>query len=402
MGRWLRDTKLNELPQLWNVFKGEMSLVGPRPEDPGIAQTWPLDVRDEILSVRPGITSPASITYRDEEKLLHAANVMDEYLQNVLPKKLRLDQLYVRNRSFLGDLDLIFATLAAFIPLLDEGNFTPEALFAGNLTRFVRRYVNWFMIDGLIAFAAISLAGLLWRLDRPLDLGLGESILMAGLMALVFSLVNRVIGLGSISWRSASPAFAIDLFGSSVITTSGAVLVNLFWPQGHFFPLSMVIIAGLLAFLGFMIVRYRHRLLTGLAWRWLSRRERDAGMGERVLIIGAGDCGMLAHWLLNRSKLSSLFTVVGMLDDDPSKSGMSIDGIRVFGMTRRIPELVEQKDIGVILFAIERITPEEQARILELCRQTTARIVIVPDLMQMFRERITSDDVSRPPFPQEI
>ncbi len=61
LGQWLRNTKLNELPQLWNVLIGEMSLVGPRPEDPEIVKTWPADARKEILSVRPGITSPASI-----------------------------------------------------------------------------------------------------------------------------------------------------------------------------------------------------------------------------------------------------------------------------------------------------------------------------------------------------
>src|SRR6266498_1621334 len=72
LGKFLRNTKINELPQLWNVLVGEMSLVGPRPEDPGIVATWPDAVRREILSVRPGITSPATVAYHDEEKLLKA------------------------------------------------------------------------------------------------------------------------------------------------------------------------------------------------------------------------------------------------------------------------------------------------------------------------------------------
>ena len=67
-GRWLRDTKLNEIPQLWNVLRGEMSLVGPRPEDPDIVATWTDAERQTILSIRPGITSPASIFFRDEER----------------------------------------------------------------------------------------------------------------------------------------------------------------------------------------------------------------------------------------------------------------------------------------------------------------------------------------------
>jgi FlaA1/EpsC-like NDP-sugar epimerase len=85
-----------------------------------------------------------------------------------------------------------------------------------------------------------------------------------------------------------------------------------------------------------------------------------------------------------------------MVDDNPSKAGMTVDGLPVLGLTRRIPTLVKDKDIGVILFAIERIHPEEQQRILNLCRGTGARLVMVPDLMEMFRERIVSDDVLHP------
>ena len=394
LGRWLRDTKLNELPQLWNVLQGEMSLVGPRPENVEIACAWPDGVREEILSLRPGITSPASITFRDEEKLLHSANVMDEYLKLVLPQKLRLDQLYVRNRSFLGDLDVILATLAAMLPQLRSNQFALETLYHGHLSRIMRRYVSWYMIDTLVAFAAILTAALLWRLERPLDVGLTRSGLIAGMMALVFSLVNFIRGLGSMSWASARPAYAYDLLLSSGAATVLLSLANRFWRGGPVFPPGMVLVAGLLAFQGFLMVRFRERLLTGLAWRWLSFRERESVLGERVLIVGAGDCGMLANWLLNHSRLAKLFTVVGMVDDNPSKSGMTVDGLPVLGMTRRIPELVGKKDIGVILFAIERIHPEEQARILQVCRSTRARLVMVPDLLQIFHERIVSSGIN--------
>ena len=117
-GRWLRDTKLNELPQFWNVLKGEMSLVGPRPEDPEIVRTWKDDVREEILSVRPGITSPASVQYRNEESLLSVGDVMQTYMGELGPGKIRLDQLYVRNHSFWLDMDVIFWTALVLLPKL--------------------------------------------------------------------------------------------------------------------------------------------------------------------------------------------------------------------------------------------------------------------------------------------
>jgi len=117
VGRWLRDTKLNEVPQLWNVLKGEMSLVGPRPEDPEIVATWSENERQTILSIRPGITSPASIFFRDEEKLLETESVMEKYLNSIVPSKLRLDQIYARDHTFLGDLDIIFLTAIALLPV---------------------------------------------------------------------------------------------------------------------------------------------------------------------------------------------------------------------------------------------------------------------------------------------
>jgi lipopolysaccharide/colanic/teichoic acid biosynthesis glycosyltransferase len=118
LGRFLRETKLNELPQIWNVLKGEMSVVGPRPEDPEFVAGWPAHLRSEILSVRPGITSPASVTYHDEEKQLNSSNLMDEYLGNIVPDKLRMDSLYVRHHTLLTDIDTIFWTVVILFPQL--------------------------------------------------------------------------------------------------------------------------------------------------------------------------------------------------------------------------------------------------------------------------------------------
>jgi lipopolysaccharide/colanic/teichoic acid biosynthesis glycosyltransferase len=384
-GRWLRDTKLNELPQLWNVLVGEMSLVGPRPEDPEIAKTWPETARREVLSVRPGITSPASVIYRDEEKMLTSANLMDDYLKIVLPDKLRLDQLYVRNHHFLSDLDIIVWTLVVLLPRLRENSIPMESFYNGLLYRFTNRYFSWLLVDSLVAFAAVGVAGVLWRLSGPLDLGIELAIGVAAAIAFVFSLVNSKLGLGRVWWRYAKPMYVFDLALSSGISTLLVATSHWFWPNGRFLPLGMVFVAGLLAFLGFVSVRYRERLVTSLARRWIMSREHGVRIGERILVVGAGECGMLATWLLRRSKLSSAFSVIGMVDDDPTKEGMMIDKYRVLGLTRRIPEIVKQRDVGVILFAIEKIEADEQARILNLCRQTAARVVLIPDLLALLR-----------------
>ncbi len=139
LGRWLRHRKLNEMPQLWNVLKGDMSLVGPRPEDPAIVATWPADIRQEVLSVRPGITSPATILYRHEEELLSQDRVMEIYLKSILPDKLRLDQLYVHHRSWLLDLDILLWTPLFLLPSLKRFTPSEDLIFSGPITRFARR-----------------------------------------------------------------------------------------------------------------------------------------------------------------------------------------------------------------------------------------------------------------------
>ena len=111
-GHFLRRTKLDELPQLFDVLAGTMSLVGPRPEVPRYVAMYPAELRDKILSVRPGITDPASIEFRDESALLaRAADPERVYIEQVMPAKLRYAAQYVDRMSLINDLRLIGATL---------------------------------------------------------------------------------------------------------------------------------------------------------------------------------------------------------------------------------------------------------------------------------------------------
>jgi len=111
MGRLLRKTKIDELPQILNVLKGEMSLVGPRPEIRQYVELFQKDY-EEILKVRPGISDMASVKYSDEASLLgNARNPGEEYISRVLPDKIRLAKEYIKNSSLVFDLRLIFKTL---------------------------------------------------------------------------------------------------------------------------------------------------------------------------------------------------------------------------------------------------------------------------------------------------
>jgi len=114
VGHWLRDSKLDEIPQLLNVFSGEMSLVGPRPEVPRYVELY-TEAQRAILALRPGITDLASIKYRNESDLLGAAENPDEtYMQILLPDKIRINLAYASEAGLWSDFLVILATLGLF------------------------------------------------------------------------------------------------------------------------------------------------------------------------------------------------------------------------------------------------------------------------------------------------
>jgi lipopolysaccharide/colanic/teichoic acid biosynthesis glycosyltransferase len=112
VGRLLRRTKLDELPQLFNVLKGDMSLVGPRPEDPRYVRLYTAAQR-EVLRVRPGVTSAASLVYRHESSLLSGGDWEKRYVDEILPHKLGIELDYLAHRTVVSDLALVLRTLLA-------------------------------------------------------------------------------------------------------------------------------------------------------------------------------------------------------------------------------------------------------------------------------------------------
>jgi lipopolysaccharide/colanic/teichoic acid biosynthesis glycosyltransferase len=115
VGQFLRKTKIDELPQLLNVLKGEMTVVGPRPEVRQFVELFRADY-EEILKIRPGITDLASLKYRDEATLLgRSKNPAEDYVTKILPDKIRLGKEYIKNSSLFFDLTLILKTLLKLV-----------------------------------------------------------------------------------------------------------------------------------------------------------------------------------------------------------------------------------------------------------------------------------------------
>jgi lipopolysaccharide/colanic/teichoic acid biosynthesis glycosyltransferase len=113
-GMVLRRTKLDELPQLFNVLKGEMSWVGPRPEDPRYVALYTEEQR-QVLTVKPGVTGPTQLKYRDEASTLSGEAVDEEYVTRLMPEKLKSDLEYVRTRSLMLDLKILWQTATTML-----------------------------------------------------------------------------------------------------------------------------------------------------------------------------------------------------------------------------------------------------------------------------------------------
>ncbi len=400
-GKWLRATKLNELPQLWNVLVGEMSLVGPRPEDPQVANQWPEAILDEILSVHPGITSPASVRFRDEENMLKHDDLMQSYLTDILPSKLRLDQIYVRHHTFWTDLDILFWTFLILLPAIRKYQPPDRRFFQGPAVLFMERYFNWFVVDLSITFLAISLTGLFWRSFGPLDVGWMTAAGFAIGFALLFSLMGLVFRTNRISWSHAAPQDILDLILPVLLATGMAYLANIYlaeipainpYKAQTLLPPALILLAAGIAFTGFVVIRYRGRLITGMATRWLDWRKGANTAQERVLIVGSGETGQFAAYMLSQRKYTGVFHVAGFVDDDFFKQGFRIRGANVLGSRAQIPDIVKRYDVGIIIFAIHNITELERRSLLDICASTSARVMMFPDIPATLNDmsRVTS------------
>lgn len=114
IGRFLAISKLDEVPQLWNVLRGEMSLVGPRPEDPSFVELHP-EAYAVITQVKPGVTGLSQLAFAEESRILDPDDRLGHYVRRLLPQKTGMDQLYATQRSLGMDLRILFWTAAAVL-----------------------------------------------------------------------------------------------------------------------------------------------------------------------------------------------------------------------------------------------------------------------------------------------
>jgi FlaA1/EpsC-like NDP-sugar epimerase/lipopolysaccharide/colanic/teichoic acid biosynthesis glycosyltransferase len=364
IGRFLRKTKIDELPQLINVLKGEMSLVGPRPEVRKYVSRYRKDYR-EILKIRPGITDIASLTYKNEEELLKDKKDPEEYyIHVILPEKIKLSKEYVRKASFIYDLKLILLTIFKLVYPQ-----TTVLKIVNILTPYRRPIVIGiqiiiFMISNYLAFFI--------RFDGNVS----TPYLYLFLKYIPLLLLFRTIFLFTFSldkglWRYAS---VTDLLNIITATSLGSLLF--FFSVRYlfvdtFYPRSVYAIDWFLNIFSLGGIRMFRRL-----------HEKSDGKRadiKRIIVIGAGDA---ADMFLRDMEHSSSYTyeVIGLIDDDPRKKGLKIRNVPILGTRKDLLKIIERENPDEFLVAIPSASPLKRGRIVKDLRQYGLPIKTLPNL----------------------
>jgi FlaA1/EpsC-like NDP-sugar epimerase len=194
--------------------------------------------------------------------------------------------------------------------------------------------------------------------------------------------VNYLFGLYHRLWDYASADEVPVIAGAVATSTLLLTAVDLLWSGPHPAPLSVVWMAGMFNLVGFVGLRYRARVWSGVQRRWRTLRGQLPAVSTRVLIVGAGEAGQLLAWRFLTQHAGEGYEVVGFVDDDPLKKGMRVHGLPVLGDRKAIPVVVKSQQVALIVIAIYNIDGRDFRDILAMCEETPARIKVLPDVFE--------------------
>lgn len=312
--------------------------------------------------------------------MLQAGEVMRKYLHELSPDKMRLDQLYVRYRSFWLDLDVILWTALLLIPKTKAYSLPEKYLFVGPMTRLTQRYVRWFIWDFLIVLASIGITGAAVRLFGPLNIGWLRAILIALGCSMLYSLVGLFLNTNRINWPKASSWEAGRLWASWMVSTTVMICIHVYLGFTSLHIYGLLIGASVLSLFGIIVIRYRWRLVSGILSRLLTRQLNTHAIRERVLIVGSGRTAEHISWLMDHPTYSGKFQIVGFIDNDLMSQGMNIYGSKVIGRVKDIQNIVKKRDIGLIILADNEMASHQYEEFHNTASFSPARIVVAPDI----------------------
>jgi len=383
VGAFLRRHKLDELPQLLDVARGTMSLVGPRPEVPRYVQQYPPQRREQVLSVRPGITDFASLRYRNESELLaRAADPEREYVEVIMPEKLRVAGNYVEHASMRSDLMLLGLTLKTL--------FAPVAPMR-RMDRLMSKTGLWQRLDRLlshpwrrrmlltVAFDAAVVLGA-WHLTYLFRLGFErwqpgrpwyDDYVSFGVVAVYLTFI-QLFGVRGAMWRffgfddfrrlalaclCAGPLCATAVLMAQLVEVSRAVLV--------LHPLFTLLALAL------------SRMALRVVWEHAHGRSTgDDGTRRYAIIVGAN---LVAQRLLAGLHLRHGWHVLMLLDDAPALHGMRIGGVTVQGPIERLRDPALTLGATHVIIALSHEQTAQREHALALALETGLEVLTVPD-----------------------
>lgn len=357
VGRVLRRMKLNEFPQFINVLKGDMTLIGPRPEAPELAAAYPEEAR-KIFSVKPGLAGPNQILGRNEEEVFPpGVDPVQFYINHILPRKLPLDLEYINKKSLFKDFKYLFlATRVTITEAISRRHFLEN-----------RNQLVLVFTDVILCLLSFSLAHYIRfeGLKDPSHRVFYKLLVWAVLVRIPFFLY---FGFYHIIIRHLS---LFDIKRVFLGVASGSLsLVGFSFLSGLAFIPSLnfgtygrsVFIMDFCALTTFLI---GYRVLLK---KWYSRQRAGNGADNkmrRVIIWGAGDAGELCLRYLQKQQGRG-YQVVGFIDDDSEKRGKRISGIKVLGNRYHLPMIAKLYKIQEIYISIPSASMHEINLMLEM------------------------------------
>ena len=364
LGALLRWSKVDELPQLFNVLRGEMSFIGPRPEDPYFVEFYS-DEQREVLGLRPGIVGPSQIEGRDEVDEYPAGLKYTEryYVAPILPPKLARDLAYARTATFWGDMRI----LVRGVWITVRGAFRLKYLWRR------RRRIALLGFDVGVALAAYALA-LGFGVQPGRDVGT-----YAWETAAIIAIVRPPLMVYFGCYHSILTYFSLwDIVAIFKAVTVGSIavagLTYFFGGQAH--PRSVFMLDW--AMLLFLLTSSRYLLRA-----WTRRGARaDDRVREKVLVAGAG----LGGEHLSRALIedpSSTYEPVGFIDQLQERWGSRIHGVKVLGGTSELPLALSTSGVRAVFVCLSDL-PEDAAReVAEICTKAGVECRMLPALVEM-------------------
>jgi FlaA1/EpsC-like NDP-sugar epimerase/lipopolysaccharide/colanic/teichoic acid biosynthesis glycosyltransferase len=383
-GRWLRWTKIDELPQLVNILRGDMAIVGPRPEDPRIVKDHYTAEQMDTLSVVPGLVGPGSLyNFTHGEALLSEGNAEKRYVETVLPTKLALDLVYVREASWQYDLQIVLRTVGTLVAAIlgrrrfgpspemerlgiEASSPAPRGFILLRIPFVLRRLL--IVVVHLVLVALTNVAAFALRFDgnvppaevRLCLITLPWLIAVRGLIFVPFRLYSGL-------WRYVS-VWDLRNIATAIATSTVAYYILIRWIfQYSTYPRSIFIIDALLL----LVAVGGIRLVTRLRLRRVNASGR-----KRVLIYGAGDAGEMIVRDMNRH---TQYRPIGFVDDDATKVGQRIHGVPVLGTRDELAKIMEREHPHEVLIAVRRTDPAVMRGLVEALRPFKVRLTTLPN-----------------------